>query len=191
MKCLTLHQPWASLIVEGVKRIETRSWPTNYRGPLAIHAGLSDKAMKDVRRGAKGYRGEDIRFENRCDRAFGWSGWGWEDTWGALPLGAVVAVADLVDCVPMVGAEYEEYGGTCLVVEGDRAWIDYPDDPLAASVVTDQLPYGDFRPGRWGDLLDNVRPVAEPVPVKGRQGLWSLPSDVEAAVLAQVSEAAP
>jgi hypothetical protein len=39
MKALTLYQPWASLIRDGRKPIETRSWPTDYRGILAIHAG--------------------------------------------------------------------------------------------------------------------------------------------------------
>ena len=39
MKALTLTQPWATLVAMGAKRIETRSWTTNYRGPLAIHAG--------------------------------------------------------------------------------------------------------------------------------------------------------
>jgi len=43
MKALTLYQPWAQLVAIGAKRIETRSWGTSYRGPLAIHAG---KAMK-------------------------------------------------------------------------------------------------------------------------------------------------
>lgn len=38
MKALTIWQPWASLIVSGVKAIETRSWRALYRGPLAIHA---------------------------------------------------------------------------------------------------------------------------------------------------------
>ena len=38
MKALTLWQPWASAIPYGFKGIETRSWGTNYRGPLAIHA---------------------------------------------------------------------------------------------------------------------------------------------------------
>ena len=41
MKTLSLIQPWASLIALGEKRIETRSWGTRYRGPLAIHASLS------------------------------------------------------------------------------------------------------------------------------------------------------
>ncbi len=38
VKALTLTQPWASLVALGEKRIETRSWQTHYRGPLAIHA---------------------------------------------------------------------------------------------------------------------------------------------------------
>jgi hypothetical protein len=38
VKALTLWQPWASLVAIGEKRIETRCWSTDYRGPLAIHA---------------------------------------------------------------------------------------------------------------------------------------------------------
>lgn len=39
MKAITITQPWASLIAIGAKQIETRSWSTRYRGPLAVHAG--------------------------------------------------------------------------------------------------------------------------------------------------------
>ena len=45
MKALTIWQPWASLLVSGQKKYETRSWATAYRGPIAIHA-----AMRPVRR---------------------------------------------------------------------------------------------------------------------------------------------
>jgi hypothetical protein len=38
MKALTLTQPWASAVVQGVKRYETRSWSTKHRGWLAIHS---------------------------------------------------------------------------------------------------------------------------------------------------------
>ena len=38
MKALSLLQPWAALVVMGIKQIETRSWSTAYRGPLLIHA---------------------------------------------------------------------------------------------------------------------------------------------------------
>jgi activating signal cointegrator 1 len=38
MRALSLSQPWASLLVLGHKRLETRSWQTAHRGLLAIHA---------------------------------------------------------------------------------------------------------------------------------------------------------
>jgi activating signal cointegrator 1 len=38
MKAITLTNPWATLVAIGEKRIETRSWSTPYRGPIAIHA---------------------------------------------------------------------------------------------------------------------------------------------------------
>ncbi len=41
MKALTICQPFAHLIAIGKKRVENRSWGTQCRGPLAIHAGKS------------------------------------------------------------------------------------------------------------------------------------------------------
>lgn len=41
MRALTIKQPWASLIIDGYKEYEFRSWKTNYRGKVLIHAGLS------------------------------------------------------------------------------------------------------------------------------------------------------
>jgi hypothetical protein len=38
MKALSLTQPWASAIMLGYKKIETRSWKTSYKGRIAIHA---------------------------------------------------------------------------------------------------------------------------------------------------------
>ena len=48
MKVLTLKQPYATLIAEGLKEYEFRSWKTNYRGELLIHAGAGiDKEAMD------------------------------------------------------------------------------------------------------------------------------------------------
>jgi activating signal cointegrator 1 len=38
MKAISLLQPWATLVVIGAKKIETRSWNSKHRGPLLIHA---------------------------------------------------------------------------------------------------------------------------------------------------------
>ena len=50
MKVITLKQPWASLVAEGIKIWEFRSWKYNYRGEILIHAGagVDKEAMKKV-----------------------------------------------------------------------------------------------------------------------------------------------
>ena len=48
MKVISIKQPFASLIAAGIKQYEFRTWKTNYRGELLIHAGkgVDKKAMK-------------------------------------------------------------------------------------------------------------------------------------------------
>lgn len=41
VKCLSVKQPWASLIAKGYKDIENRTWKTDYTGELYIHASVS------------------------------------------------------------------------------------------------------------------------------------------------------
>lgn len=47
MKVISLKEPWASLIKEKVKLIETRSWQTKYRGELYIHASKGKLTKKE------------------------------------------------------------------------------------------------------------------------------------------------
>ena len=48
MKVITIKQPWATLITEGLKEYEFRTWKTKYRGDILIHAGkgVDKKAME-------------------------------------------------------------------------------------------------------------------------------------------------
>lgn len=52
MKVLTLKQPWATLVAEGLKKYEFRTWKTNYRGELYIHAGkrIDKEAMEKLKK---------------------------------------------------------------------------------------------------------------------------------------------
>lgn len=61
MKMISLWQPWAWLIEVGVKRIETRSWKTPYRGPLAIHA--TARIPRDVDKLVHSSEGDALRAE--------------------------------------------------------------------------------------------------------------------------------
>lgn len=46
MKAITVHQPYAQQLIDGLKPVENRTWRTNYRGPLAIHASATDTRLK-------------------------------------------------------------------------------------------------------------------------------------------------
>lgn len=48
IKALTVSQPYASLIASGEKRVENRTWPTDYRGTLAIHAGTGRQYLTKI-----------------------------------------------------------------------------------------------------------------------------------------------
>jgi hypothetical protein len=80
MKAITLWNPWASLIAVGAKTYETRSWPTNHRGDIAIHAAKVEK-----------YPGVDII---RYMRLIGLD----PET---LEYGKVLCIAEITDCIKL------------------------------------------------------------------------------------------
>ncbi|CAK0774293.1 hypothetical protein CVIRNUC_004154 [Coccomyxa viridis] len=47
--CLSLHQPWAQLLVHGIKRIEGRAWSSNHRGRVWIHATSARPETQTIR----------------------------------------------------------------------------------------------------------------------------------------------
>jgi hypothetical protein len=166
VKFLTIRQPWASLIAVGAKTIETRPFSTRYRGPLAIHAGL---AMPDVGSFVGRYVVQANGYKTRA---------AWDvdsNDRHPLPLGAVVAVCDLVDVVPIVTDWPDE--GAVVMTYPDGQQLLYRLGYGAGDDIDDQLPLGDFTPGRYAWLLSNVRPI-EPVPMKGAQGLRDVPEAV-------------
>ncbi|MFY9830510.1 MAG: ASCH domain-containing protein [Rhodoplanes sp.] len=61
MKALSIRQPWAELIVAGLKDIENRTWRTDYRGPVLIHAGMKIEPIDaDLREWVKRISGFDL-----------------------------------------------------------------------------------------------------------------------------------
>lgn len=151
MKTITITQPWATLVAIGAKHIETRSWSTHYRGPLAIHAakGLSpvggmaglcelcyEKPFYDALQAA------GIRRATR------------------LPFGAIVATCQLVD-VRIIGQE--ENGDATILADDMRSFF---------PILGNERAFGDYSPGRYAWLLADVKPLAEPIPARGALGLW-------------------
>ena len=146
MKALTILQPWASLIACGAKKIETRSWATRYRGPIAIHVAQH----KDTPRCAW-----QEPFKSELTKA----GMFTEYPGGKLGFklkhnGCVIAIAELVDCQRVA-----RRNGIAAMLEN------------GVTVMGNELAFGDYTPSRYAWLLENVRPI-EPIPAKGMQRIW-------------------
>jgi hypothetical protein len=166
MHSLTVKQPWAHMIANLGKAIENRTWETGYRGLLAIHAGA--------------YSGWDKNAESSPVALEAWKRWAGVRATGdvAAPLtrgdafsfftfGAVIAVAELSGC---------HDSDECML----PAWSEVPGVRSGCSDWAAR--------GQWHWELSGVRPLAEPVPCKGKLGLWRLPEDVEKAVRAQLED---
>ena len=196
MKCISLHQPWSQLLVVGIKTYETRSWPcppSIIGQRIAIHAAKRKPEFAHV--------GEWV-VASHDDRAGMWRR---DDPRSLvpLPLGCIVGTATITASLPIVSAcvaasSYPAdgiYVCTCGKHEGlwrDSEWeVD----------LSDQLPYGDWTPGRYAWLIEDVVPTTErcpvclgcsakpaqwhpcsvcgyagrcePIPATGRQGWWN------------------
>lgn len=145
IRLLTLWQPWASLVAVGVKKMETRSWGTDYRGLVAIHAAsrpFRDAELRAIRQEIKGADSDKLA---RFAAMFG----------KRLPCGAIVAVVKVADCSVMA---QNRFGPYCWLRDG----IKYAPDVLEQAV-------GNWEAGRYAWDLQDVRPIV-PLPVRGRQG---------------------
>lgn len=92
MLALTIRQPWAWAILVAGKDVENRTWPTSYRGPIAIHAA---RGMTHL---------EWCQFLDFYRHSVGWHT-GVHIDGPPLPepaelvRGAIVGTAEVVDCV--------------------------------------------------------------------------------------------
>lgn len=80
MRVLTISEPFASLIASGRKFVENRSWPTTYRGPLAIHAG----------------KGTQYRTRKQLEAEF------------ADSVGCIIATCEVVACIELAQPHKEQ-----------------------------------------------------------------------------------
>jgi ASCH domain len=96
VRALTIRQPWASLIIAGEKDVENRTWPTRYRGPLAIHAG------QGVDRDLQPWQRKIVQRIN------------------SFPRGAIIGIVDLTDIVRDAPSRWAESGHYHWVLTNPR-----------------------------------------------------------------------
>ena len=170
VKAISLHQPWASLIAEGIKTIETRNWapPKALIGQrIAIHAAKRKPTMNDMQ--LIPHRGIEVKIPGyfyQLATPTGQRG-GVQvvtEPGRECPLGKMVATAKLIRALPVsevrdgVAALYRPM--TCR-------------GPLPSCPYIQIDPYGDFSPGRWLWFLEDIEKLDPPVPAAGHQGFWN------------------
>jgi len=87
MKTLSIRHPWIDLILAGSKTVEVRTWATRYRGPLLLHASAGFGIAE---------REAAVRLRQPPPEP--------------ASLGAVVGIAELVDCRPMRREDWKKAG---------------------------------------------------------------------------------
>ena len=151
MYALTIHQPWAQLIADGVKTMETRSWapPLNMIGKsIGIHAGK--QPLPPV-----------IELEIKKYLLYTYN-FGWANK---LPFGAVIATATLAEYYYITEVKDQNTVIGTLVPFSKEFHI-----LNEKKVPTD--PFGDYSVGRYAWVFKDVKKLDKPVPARGKQKLW-------------------
>lgn len=165
MKALSLTQPWATLVAIGAKKVETRSWSTSYRGLIAIHASKGFPAWAKDECGEEPFYSELVKAHPSPTLIGGRSVL--RVSVEELPLGAIVAVAELKEC------RMTEYLRT-----GPKFWADF--------INSNEFMFGDYSPKRFAWFLENIKRLPEPIPCRGALSLWEVPPEVAAEINKQI-----
>lgn len=164
MRAITIRQPWAWAVIHADKTVENRSRNIagDYRGPVAIHAGLKiDEAGQHDPLIREAWTGE-LALAEDLDRPTFYYYVPWRK---AFSCGRIIGVADLVD------AHYVDGHSERWDAEAERS--------------TTCSPWAHHGP-IWHMVFANPRPLACPIPARGQVGLWTLPDDIEQAVRRQL-----
>lgn len=154
-RVLTIWQPWASLLVHGIKKIETRQSPTSWtseKGIYLIHAASKwtkeqrDLCMTEPFKTALWNRGFGLHNGKTLD----------------LPLGQIIGAIEVTECKPIYQHE-----------DGYPYFFDIFFHKASKHIIEEpEKSFGDFREGRYAWLTQNPRILKNPIPYKGGQGYY-------------------
>ena len=155
MRGLTLLEPWASLMADGHKTIETRSWSTKYRGLVAIHSSKNKKGVD----GTMTRLAYDAGWNDRKLRSF----MSLVEEW---PGGRVIAVGKLVECFST-----NDISGQAKCIERGSN--------LTELMRLERF-FGNYSADRFCWLFQDIRRIQHPFDKRGSLGLWKFDADMAA-----------
>jgi hypothetical protein len=165
-RALSIIQPFAGLVAKGIKPIENRTWSTNYRGVIAIHA--SSKFFPDA---VTELENDDVPLSvpSPANARANW------------PTRAILGVAEIADCVYFAGPDDEQ-----AIVKAAQAAGIMPPKPDMHDVhrVFFWLNTDCFA---W--IIRNPIAFKRPIPANGKLNLWYLSDEQRKAVERAVAAA--
>jgi len=157
MKALSLWQPWATLWAMGLKLNETRSRGLSHRGLLAVHAAKKWAMFQQELICTPPFREVLGQLAGIPDGASEHEYL--RDVVKVLPLGAMVGQVHIADCMKIT-------------------------ESVRRQVTGRELAFGDYTPGRIAIVANGHLKYSKPLPWRGAQGLFEIPTDAIATHLA-------
>ena len=143
MKCISIWQPWASLKIKGIKRIETRGWPAP-ASLIGQRMGIASTARLKL---------EQVKAFKEPNFARHYAETGLPADLTELPFGKLLGTSRLVACEPHTQA-------------------------FVNGLTPAEFYFGWYAEGRWAWIFEDDAELPEPVPVRGKQGLWEVPDEL-------------
>jgi len=185
-RVLALWQPWATLWADPAlpKTIETRPQPIPSTIPLPAWV-LIHAAMKRPEPGWVGDAYVNLWADGEWHIGHAYKSWPDEP---ALPLGAVIGAAHITESLPMHGHDWPT-DIDCIGVLSDEKVFRWTGGGIMSdmAMIVADLPYGDYRPGRWGYVTDRTVLFSDPIPWHGMQGWQRSTAALRAAAQEQMS----
>ena len=142
MKAISIQQPYATLIILGLKVFETRSWATPHRGPLLIHAACN-------------FSNDNVELAHHPDIAWHLAEHGYR-SFDELPRGVILGEVELLDIFPVAA----------LFNDADLHRT------FGELLTPTELQAGHWINGHYAWLLRRTQQFQESIPARGQQGLW-------------------
>jgi hypothetical protein len=175
MRVLSVQQPWAHLIVRGMRTVEVRSWTSDYRGRIAIHAS-SAVPSKEIE--------AEWQRDEKTARVFADQGWRSRNDLKSLPRSAIVGTVELrgvhlgktlhqQNARPIPRHDFNQALYSALGrVGGGYGWTQPRVEPAPVVIPDDQYAWTFGKPC----VIDPIEDVL------GLQRLWTLPKEIAATV---------
>lgn len=143
--CITIKQPWASLICSGIKDIENRTWKTNFRGRVLIHAGATSATPISVLPHSVFTQDQWADIDEQTRR---------EIVRGRQEKSAIIGSVEIVDCVQNHSSVWAEHWA-------NKKWFN-----------EQTKSYVGFERQCYNWVLANPIKFDTPIPAKGKLSFW-------------------